>query len=92
MKIYIISYGQSCLSMNSEAACHEPPLNRRGIWALSLAHQQLSLVFFQKTITMGHLSGGVGEISIVCTSLASFDGWILPSDGWILPWAKTIGV
>merc|ERR1712156_1234563 len=23
------------------------------IWALSLAHQQLSLVFFQKTLTMG---------------------------------------
>ena len=25
----------------------------QGIWALSLAHQQLSLVFFQKTLTMG---------------------------------------
>lgn len=28
----------------------------QGIWALSLAHQQLSLVFFQKTITMGDLA------------------------------------
>ena len=35
-------------------------VDSQGIWALSLAHQQLSLVFFQKTITMGDSANAVG--------------------------------
>merc|ERR1712048_326373 len=43
------------------------------IWALSLAHQQLSLVFFQKTLSMGlEMSFPANGIAIYCMFTAWF--------------------
>jgi len=53
------------------------------IWALSLAHQQLSLVFFQKTIQMG-LAMNAGPIANGIALFLLFGAWFFVTCGVLL--------
>merc|ERR1712224_290178 len=53
------------------------------IWALSLAHQQLSLVFYQKTLMMVFTAGLSPYVASICTFFA-FAAWFGVTSGVLL--------